>query len=188
MNFETDKYIQVKNILSPEICKIVTQYALLERDRNKNPEPINSLVPGIHHRYKDNCMQSLLFHLKPMVEHYTKKKLLPTYSYYRVYEAGDTLKMHVDREACEYSTTITIGYKYINKPSKDFKWKLCANVNGKKTYIDFDVGDAIIYKGMELEHGRDRFNVDKGSWQVSVFLHYVDADGPHKDCVNDLNR
>jgi hypothetical protein len=41
---------------------------------------------------------------------------------------------------------------------------------------------------MELEHGRDRFDVGENSWQIAVFLHYVDADGPYKDFKYDLKR
>jgi hypothetical protein len=39
-------------------------------------------------------------------------------------------------------------------------------------------GDAVLYRGMEKHHWRKKF---KGEWQAQVFLHYVDADGPHKE-------
>jgi hypothetical protein len=188
MNFEKDKYLHVKNVLSPEMCKILAQYALLERNTNSRPEEKDGQVPGSHAVYKDNCMQSLLFHLKPVMEHYTKKRLFPTYSYYRIYKSGDVLKIHTDRPACQYSTTITLGYSYINKPTDGYKWSLYAINDNKKKYLDVDIGDAIIYKGMELEHGRDRFDVGENSWQIAVFLHYVDADGPYKDFKYDLKR
>lgn len=118
------------------------------------------------------------------MEHYTKKRLFSTYSYYRVYKSGDILPTHTDREACEYSTSITLGYRYIDKPD-DYKWRLYVINDDKKKYMDFVIGDATIYKGMEIEHGRDRFDVGEQSWQVTVFLHYVDADGPYKDLVCD---
>jgi PKHD-type hydroxylase len=43
--------------------------------------------------------------------------------------------------------------------------------------IDMQVGDAVIYRGMDIEHWRKKYT--EGQWQAQVFLHYVDADGPH---------
>lgn len=188
MNFERDQYLHIKNVISPEMCKILTQYTLLERNTNLTLEGEHDQVPGSHAVYKDNCMESLLFHLKPMMEHYTKKRLFPTYSYYRIYKSGDILKTHLDRPACQYSTTITLGYNYINKPNDGYKWCFYSINDNQKKYFDVDIGDAIIYNGLELKHGRDRFDVGKNSWQVVVFLHYVDADGPYKDLKYDLKR
>ena len=40
-----------------------------------------------------------------------------------------------------------------------------------------NVGDAVVYKGCELYHWREKYI--EGQWQAQVFLHYVDANGPH---------
>jgi hypothetical protein len=32
---------------------------------------------------------------------------------------------------------------------------------------------------MDVEHWREKYT--EGQWQAQVFLHYVDADGPHAD-------
>jgi hypothetical protein len=45
--------------------------------------------------------------------------------------------------------------------------------------VDMQVGDAVLYRGMEVEHWREKYT--EGQWQAQVFLHYVDADGPHAD-------
>ena len=50
---------------------------------------------------------------------------------------------------------------------------------GKKA-LQCEPGDGVIYKGMELKHGRDSFEGDFVS-HVQVFLHYVDADGPYAE-------
>ena len=50
------------------------------------------------------------------------------------------------------------------------------------TEIELDVGDAVIYKGCELAHWRNDF---EGDWHAQVFLHYVNADGPHKEWFMD---
>ena len=87
---------------------------------------------------------------------------------------------HTDRPSCEISITIPIGFKY-NGKSDDYLWPLHVYINEEKRYIPCDIGDGLIYKGCELKHGRETFDVDKGSYQIQMFLHYVDANGPYAE-------
>lgn len=41
-------------------------------------------------------------------------------------------------------------------------------------------GDAIVYKGCEVEHWRDA--MDDTELNAQVMLHYVDKNGPNADC------
>jgi len=177
MSFNEDKYMKVTNLLSDDICKIVERYALFDRINDYEKD---NQVPGSHSKYADQLMESILLFLKPIIEKHTGLKLLPTYSFYRIYEPNNILDIHTDRPSCEVSVTIPIGIKYVDKPP-DYKWPLYVNVKGEKRYINCDVGEGIIYKGCELEHGRDVFNVAKDSYQIQLFLHYVDANGPYSN-------
>ena len=40
-------------------------------------------------------------------------------------------------------------------------------------------GDAVMYQGVNHRHGRLQPNPN--SWSAHLFLHWVDADGPHSD-------
>jgi hypothetical protein len=42
-------------------------------------------------------------------------------------------------------------------------------------------GDIVVYRGCDLLHWRELFDVPEGSWHVQGFFHYVDANGPHSD-------
>ena len=94
-----------------------------------------------------------------------------------LYKPGDVLPDHKDRSACEISATVTLGIRHIGK-SDNYRWCLHSYVNGEKRYLECNVGDAVIYKGCEIEHGRDKFDVDEYSYQVQCFLHYVNVNGP----------
>ena len=48
-----------------------------------------------------------------------------------------------------------------------------------------DVGEGLVYRGVELQHWRDVFEADKDSVHVQLFLHYVNADGPYSTLEND---
>ena len=60
-------------------------------------------------------------------------------------------------------------------------------VDGKefktKVKTDLAIGDAVVFKGRELFHWREPYI--EGAWQVQIFLHYVNADGPFKDLKYD---
>ena len=102
-------------------------------------------------------------------------ELSPTYSYARVYQQGEVLERHVDRESCEISGTMTLGF------DSDVVWPIYvadgeADIEGSR--IDLSVGDLLMYRGNEIPHWRKEF---KGMWQCQVFFHYIDKNGPYKD-------
>ena len=175
MTFEEDKYILVNNFLNDELCNVASNYAMFKK---LNEFSTDTQVPGTHSVYADPLMESILLLMQPKIEEYTNKKLIPASSYYRVYLNGSILHDHIDRPACEISASITLGYNYHNKKD-DYIWPLHVYVNGEKKYFRCDVGDALIYKGNELVHGRDLLNVGEDSHHIQVFLHYVDLDGPY---------
>jgi len=177
LSFKNNKYTVVKGLLCEKICKIAEQYCLFQMLNNFKPDRGEfAQVPDTHSVHADSLMESILLSVKPDIEKVTGLKLIPTYSYYRVYKPGDILKDHTDRPSCEISATVTLGFKYNNKHDK-YRWSLHTYVNDEKRYLECEPGDAVIYKGCEIIHGRDLFDVDKYSYQTQVFLHYVDANG-----------
>lgn len=118
---------------------------------------------------------SLLEQLTPHIEEKTGKKLYPTYAYARWYAPGDELKIHKDRSACEISATITLGFE-------GGQWPIYVGHHADKQdakQINMNVGDAVIYKGCELFHWREKYV--EGQGQVQVFVHYVDQNGPNAE-------
>lgn len=112
-------------------------------------------------------METLLERVKPKIEKETKLKLIPTYSFARLYKEGDILKRHKDRFSCEISATMFLGGEpwelYIEPSGQNNKKR---NKNSSKP------GDILIYSGCELEHWRETF---KGKNCCQVFLHYNKA-------------
>ena len=106
--------------------------------------------------YSDGTMETLSLVLKPIIEKTTKKKLVPTYTYARVYKKGDILWPHKDRHSCEYSITLALGGD---------KWPIY--MDGIE--LNLNPGDLAVYKGCEIEHWRNEFN---GKECVQCFLHY----------------
>ena len=169
--FAIEKYVHLKEFLDIENCKELTAELnrLVERKITVNDEQ----CPKSDGVYGAMAFDKLLVDLLPHFENISEKRLLPTYSYARLYRPGEKLKIHTDRESCEISATITLGFE-------DKVWPIyMADKNGKNPKkIEMEIGDAVLYRGMEKAHWRNKF---KGKWQAQVFLHYVDADGSNKE-------
>lgn len=171
-DFQEKKYTKVKNALSKEICDLIYQYTIFDEDQDLSLEV--GPTPQIHNshsKYADPMMEALLLKMQPIMEENTGLKLIPTYSYYRVYQPGANLIKHKDRPACEISITLCLGYNY---NGKDLDYPIY--IDG--TAVSQDPGDAVIYRGHEVEHWREIFEAPEGTKHSQVFLHYVDAEGP----------
>lgn len=171
-DFEENGYTIVKNAVSKELVDFITQYALFDEMQNFNPDL--SQVVGAHAKYADPAMETLLLNLQPLIEKETGISVYPTYSFYRVYRPGDELAIHKDRPSCEISITISLGYDY---NGADYSWPIF--VDGKPCVLE--PGDLVCYRGVDLDHWREKFIAPDNSWHVQAFLHYVDINGPYSE-------
>jgi|TARA_R100000479_G_scaffold151815_1_gene87628 hypothetical protein len=178
MSLKKNKYLVIKKAISKELAIFVYNYFLMKRQvcqtlmKEKYISPFahewgswnDPQAPGSYSHYADIAMETLLIKCQPIMEKHTKLKLLPTYSYARIYKKGDVLHRHKDRFSCEVSATMNLGGD---------KWPICLEPSGevgmKGIEIKLNPGDMLIYRGQDLEHWREKFNGDNCA---QVFLHY----------------
>lgn len=173
--FKENRYLDLKNIVPTDICKIITKYSLLKEEIEFTPElGNNAQVENAHSVYGDTLMETMSHFLLPHMEKNTGLSLCPTYTYYRVYRPGMILDRHKDRPSCEISTTVCFGFNYANK-NANYRWGMYIEPNA---LITQNPGDLIVYRGCEVDHWRDPFDVGLGSYQVQAFFHYIDKTGP----------
>jgi hypothetical protein len=191
MSFDKDNFLIIKKAIEPKVAEFVYNYFLMKRQvartffdtRYISPFTTewgvwnDEQVPNTYSHYGDIAMETLLLAIQPIMEKQTGLKLIPTYSYARIYKKGDILKRHKDRFSCEISTTLNLGgdpwpifidptgantvideYKNIIKPNAP---------KGKKVILK--PGDMLVYKGNLCEHWREAF---EGEDCAQVFLHY----------------
>ena len=180
MSFSADRYELVKNAVSKDICEfcaLVFDIAyecknLSTQNTEQSFKSNNLLVTNCFSSYGSNWSEALLLLVQPVMEKITEKRLYPSYSYSRIYYPGATLRIHKDRESCEYSATLTLKYE-------GNIWPIWLK-NKQNNFVSFNIdqGDMLVYAGAELSHWRRKYV--EGSKQTQVFLHYVSADGPFK--------
>lgn len=165
------KYKKIKNFLSTEEVELLKNYTRIQQRVNfKNFDfELGNNADTVS--YGDPVADGLMVSKLKKMNELTGLKLLPTYSFYRVYTYGATLFEHKDRPACEVSVTVQID-------SCGTDWPIYMEGNP----ISIESGDAVIYLGCDLKHKRDEF---KGDYHTQFFLHYVDHAGPHKEWFKD---
>ena len=178
--FQENNYVYLNEFLDNENCQqYVAEFKKLIDQGLCKKDPQCPLSLSLGHT---PLFDSLLEQLTPHMQTVTGKKLYPTYAYARWYAPGDELKIHKDRPACEISATITLGFE-------GGQWPIYVGNNLDKSdakQINMNVGDAVIYKGEQIFHWREKYV--EGQWQAQVFVHYVDADGPNKEWKFDKRR
>jgi hypothetical protein len=190
--FEQNGYVHLKGFLDEDNCRELTgilRDLVTQGKTIKDPQ-----CPKSHAIHGSVTFDKLLEDLLPHFEKHCGKRLYPTYSYARLYEPGEELKIHSDRPACEISATVTLGWSgkqwaifmadptdkdseaepYNSEGDNEYKNVKAKNISA----VWMNVGDAVLYRGQEKLHWREKF---EGEWQAQVFLHYVDADGPHAE-------
>jgi hypothetical protein len=192
MSFKDNKYIVIKEAISKDLANFCYDYFLLKRRvtetlfSTKSISPFNTMwgvwndqqVPETYSHYADIVMETLLTKTHAIMEEKTELKLIPNYSYARIYKKGDILYRHKDRFSCEISTTLNLGgdsWPIFIEPDETKGKHVDGNYVSDNTVgikVDLEPGDMLVYRGNILEHWRDAF---KGENCGQVFLHYNDV-------------
>lgn len=189
--YKQNKYLVVKEAITKEIASLCYDYitlkktvynTLIKSKRISDKEFIHGLVVdeqswGTYSIYGDPLMEVILARLISKIEKHTDLKLIPTYSYARMYTEGDQLDRHKDRFSCEISATLNLGGDlwpiYLDpNPKSGYSndyYKLYVSSCNPGIEINLSPGDMLLYSGYELEHWRNEFT---GKDCAQVFLHY----------------
>lgn len=184
------KPLFIKEFVPKQIFNILNSYSIIKYSNLKNIEPCsqsNSLIT----QYADPLMETLMDMSTGVIEQNVGKKLFPTYSFFRIYDKGSDLPIHVDRPSCEYTVALCLGCEPDDKPyniyvgeedkSSDYRY-----YDRKKKLVNLKINhafemlpnNALIFQGMENLHWREECHHDHF---ITVFLHYVDQEGKYSE-------
>ena len=190
--YEKRGHALVKGLVRPEVAKALLDSVWSDIRDEKFPVSFGKskgLVtkPAMElHGSRYPQLTRFLWGMTPTAAALTGCDLLPTYSFFRLYQKGDRLRVHSDRDACEHSMTLTLGY------SDGIPWPLQVGSGSEHSGADYaddfgdepfaslemNPGDALLYRGIDRRHGRITPNTNR--WSAHLFMHWVDAAGPYK--------
>jgi len=195
-------YVLIRNVVPREVAGLflsITQRAMGDsRDAQArfaaSMKPLSKPAYDIY-SYDYPAALTFLWALTPFMERAIGRSLLPTYSFFRVYQQDCVCLVHSDRPSCEHSMSLTLG------SSDGLPWPL--NVGrrrlsdeeirakqilpdfGDEDYAELEMqpGDAVLYQGVHYRHGRVTPNPNR--WSAHMFLHWVDRNGPFREFAFD---
>src|SRR6476646_4165400 len=107
--FALQKYAVLKDCVADPQLSLLYRYACKRAIGQEADD--DGQVHGTFSAMSDVFMNGLLLEILPAAERIARAKLFPTCSYFRVYKRGDKLSRHTDRDACEISLSICLGYQ-----------------------------------------------------------------------------
>lgn len=198
--FRENKYIVVRNLIPKEFTNVYYEYCKLQtlaidwKSQNR-PHLYNKMWDGrfddpqcygVFSKYGDHLMETTLLLKTNEVESLTGLNLLPNYAYWRLYEKGSVLDRHIDRASCEVSATINLGSNVSNVDKSvypNYEWPIFVKTKeGQELPISLSPGDALIYRGCDIEHWREEFI---GLNNAQVFFHWNEKDGEFNKLYDD---
>lgn len=192
--FQKNSYAVVKGILDYNTSNLLYNY-VIEQNKRSNYKYIHDVglydkdwdgywsdpqAHGSFSKYGDPMFDLILDALCPQISAISGIDLEPNYTYFRLYGSGDVLDRHKDRESCEISITMCLGYNVTNVDKSvypNYNWPMWVqDKHGNELPVSLEPGDIILYRGCDLDHWRDEF---LGLNHAQVFLHYNDKNGPY---------
>lgn len=200
-NYTENGYATVRGLIPPEVASsLFTQLQMDLSAAGKSFETFAKIHPLSKQETVDisghfyRPLTTFLWGLTPIISELTGADLLPSYNYFRIYQKGDICRVHSDRPSCEHSVSLTLI------SSDGLPWPLqvgsvpvkgeepCVDDFGDEPFssVEMNPGDAVLYRGIDLRHGRTQPNPNQ--WSAHLFLFWVERGGPFKQHAFDAER
>lgn len=171
--FIENDYVVVEDFIDQESISTISKYLQnsIYRGIIKNNKGEEEGAISEYSFYADPLIEVVLANSTESVGEIVGEDLIPTYSFTRIYTNQDELKKHTDRPSCEYSVTVNVN-------TVGEKWPIwLKNSKGKEIKFTLSPGQALVYKGCDVEHWREKMSLVNCEINVQFMLHYVAANG-----------
>lgn len=112
--------------------------------------------------------------LNERVSQLAGRRTRPSYAFASLYLAGGDLFWHTDRPPCEYTIALLLDYAPLDANGRS-AWSLkLKGRDGTLQLVHQRIGEALVFKGRELMHGRDM--LPDGHRSASLLFHFVNED------------
>ncbi len=200
-DYQANGHATLRGLVPPEVAfNLFTQIRLdlnaagksFESFAKMHPLSVQPTIDISGHFYRP--LTTFLWGLTPIISEITGADLLPSYDYFRIYHQNEICRVHSDRPSCEHSVSLTLAY------SDGLPWPLevgsrpvsaegpCFDDFGDEPYTSVAMmpGDAVLYRGMDLRHGRVTPNPNR--WSAHLFLFWVERGGQFQQHAFDEER
>lgn len=161
-------YAVVENLIGPLQVSFLRQY-FRELEREGYLTRGDNQVERRHVMYREPMSSLLHEQMSPFISDVTGRTTRPSYSYFGIYLPGAILHKHKDRPQCQWNLSLV----WDTRPERprDAAWPLYLDIGGVTHEIKLGMGDALLYRGTEHFHWRER--QPPRSHTTATFFHFV---------------
>jgi hypothetical protein len=179
MSFKENGFQIIRNFLETDFVEFIQDYFSMKANSGDIVFSEQQVI-GSYEWYGDTMTETILQNSCEPISNIIGIKILPTYSFVRLYMQEDELEKHIDRPSCEISATLSLGYDKSKGINPIYFSKFMDGSNAEEILLN--PGDLCIYRGCNLYHWRPPI---ENKWLLQTFLHFVDAEGPYKNNIYD---
>ena len=191
--FKEKDYVIIKNLISKELSFLFYEYiknkvVAINYKKTFDNKYYNRLWDGgfgdeqtvkSFSKYGDPLFDTLMKLTHPDIEKYLDLKLYFNYSYFRFYIEGDDMPEHIDRDSCEISLTMCLGYDNSNVDTEkytNYNWTIWLGNKDDDNNLPvvLEPGDALLYRGCNIPHYRENL---LSLNHAQLFMHFNEAEG-----------
>lgn len=172
------RFVQLDKLLSLETCQLLSKRIRILQTAGKLKKC--DQCPSSQWVYEDACYTEVHKLLCEQLSAQLGIELIATFNSVRLYSNNATLPKHRDREACEFSLSVSIDY------AGDEIWPIHLSDKEQDEQghaISLAIGDGVILQGAKVYHWREPL---KSQWQIQAFFFFVDAAGEFKAYAGDI--
>jgi hypothetical protein len=122
--------------------------------------------------HKEPTLGALHRSLATLFSRIAGQPLIGSFCQLGVYEEGAVLERHTDRPQCILNLSLVLDMS--GPAGEPDPWPIYMAVNGETVAVDLEVGDGLIYSGVEIEHWRDP--LPPGQRAIAGFFFFVPPD------------
>jgi len=169
-HFEEQRYCELPALIHPAHVVALRRYyqALISCGELKFGD---SQVHLRHGRHNETVARYFHHQLTTLISLVSGEPVKPSYCYVSAYGEGAILRPHVDRKQCEFTLSLSIEHDDLSSPEP---WPLWFQSHNGKVALTQRAGDAVLFRGCELPHWRERPPVGHAS--TMLLFHYVPRD------------
>lgn len=200
-DYQRDGFAAIRGLVPPEVASYLLKQIEIDLQAAGKSFDTFARLNNLSRRHSVEIsghfyrpLTTFLWGLTPIMSQIVGADLLPSYDYFRIYQQDDICRVHSDRPSCEHSVSLTLAY------SDNIPWPLevgslrveeegpCFDDFGGEpsSAIAMQPGDAVLYRGINLRHGRTQPNPNQ--WSAHLFLFWVERGGRFEQHAFDAQR
>ena len=171
-SLRTRRYATLRQIVPPAQQAELRRYVRQLVDRGYFPTVgLDKQVDLRRSMYRQPTVAALHNGLARLLSDIAGQPLIGSFNQLGLYEAGSVLEKHRDRPQCVLNLSLVLDMQGPPGEGEPPPWPIYIEMDGKMEAVNLEIGDGLVYSGVEVLHWRDA--LPAGQRAIVAFYFFV---------------